>query len=185
MTRGTLRPQRVRIFVGCEGDSEQSYSKFLYGLVNDNGGGFHLDAHILKGGDPLACVKNALSKIERETMRRGQYSKKFVFLDSDLVETRPENSAEAIRIAAENGLVLIWQKPDHEGLLALHFTQLGHVRPNSKDEIEKVLRQHWPTYKKAANARDYAKILTVQNVRCAAAHDPDFEAFIKTLGLQN
>lgn len=181
--RAGFREQRSRIFVGCEGQSEQSYSKFVSFLLAKDSVGFHLDSHVLQGGDPLARVRAAILKIDHETLKRGQYIKKFVFLDSDLVETRPDNSKEAMGLASDNSINLIWQKPNHEGFLTMHFIESGRWTPKSNAEISDFLKRLLPNYRKAMASRAYAKTLTIDHVRRAASHEPDFASFIKILRL--
>lgn len=173
--RRQFLPQRSRIFVGCEGESEQSYAKFLYQIVKQVGAHVHLDAQILSGGDPLSRVKVAIKKIETGTRLGGSYKAKFLFLDFDQYDLKPENTREAKAQCIKNHIQIIWQKPDHEGFLAQHF-----IAPGSNASK---LEQEWPAYRKATDARNYAKVITLEHVQRAAYHNTDFARFLAHLKL--
>jgi len=54
-----LRPQRTRIYFGCEGQSEQSYGKRLNEIADEVSLHLHFDNDVLQpgGGDPLELVR--------------------------------------------------------------------------------------------------------------------------------
>jgi hypothetical protein len=72
-------PQRRRIFLGCEGESERSYGVLLGRLVEVRHGRIHLDTVLLRpgGGDPLALMERAVL-MGRRVSRRGNYSAKVI-----------------------------------------------------------------------------------------------------------
>jgi len=52
--------RRSRIFLGCEGESEQSYGAFLQRLADERGLMVHiLSANLRPAGDPLALAEKA------------------------------------------------------------------------------------------------------------------------------
>jgi len=67
-----LIPQRRRLFVGCEGESEQAYVALLARLSGEAGLAVHLDAVLLQpgGGDPLAIVERAAARAAEREGRR-------------------------------------------------------------------------------------------------------------------
>jgi hypothetical protein len=89
--RATI-PQRRRIFLGCEGESEQGYGALLSRLVEERG--LHLAIHsvLLRpgGGDPFDLVTLAVELNERDERRRGRYSVKAVLLDRDKLGVSPQ-----------------------------------------------------------------------------------------------
>ncbi|MGO6694436.1 hypothetical protein ACCS54_20525 [Rhizobium johnstonii] len=64
MKRRITIPQRKRTFLGCEGESEQSYGALLARIVGKQKTDFFLDTVLLRpgGGDPLALVELAEKK---------------------------------------------------------------------------------------------------------------------------
>jgi hypothetical protein len=71
--RRRQRPQRRRIFLGCEGESEQGYGALLGRLLEAIRHDRYLHIVLLRpgGGDPLALVKLALRRIAEEEAKRG------------------------------------------------------------------------------------------------------------------
>jgi hypothetical protein len=78
-------PARRRIFLGCEGESEQGYGALLSRIAEEHG--LHLAPQIVLlrpgGGDPLALVQLAVAKIREDERKRGEFSIKAVLLDED------------------------------------------------------------------------------------------------------
>jgi hypothetical protein len=55
--------QRKRIYLGCEGPSEQSYGKRLNEIADAAGLSLFLDCDVLGGGDPLALIRLSVKRI--------------------------------------------------------------------------------------------------------------------------
>jgi hypothetical protein len=74
--RRRLIPQRRRVFLGCEGESERGYCALLSRLLEARRRDVHLDIVLLQpgGGDPLALVELASRRIaEGERKRDSKY----------------------------------------------------------------------------------------------------------------
>lgn len=100
-------PQRRRIFLGCEGESERGYGARLVKLVEDRHSRIYVDLQILQpgGGDPLALVQLAVRRMLRQTERRGAYVAQAVLLDNDKLEQSPPRDQQAISLADQNGFI--------------------------------------------------------------------------------
>jgi hypothetical protein len=103
-------PPRRRIFLGCEGESEQGYGALLSRIAEEQG--LHLAPQIVLlrpgGGDPLALVQLAIAKIREDERKRGEFSIKAVLLDQDKLGQAPERDQLLHAEAAQNDLHLIW-----------------------------------------------------------------------------
>ena len=182
MRRQTI-PLRKRFFVGCEGQSEQSYVKFLYELANSCHKSVHLDARVLKEGDPLARLEFAIKIIRQAEASHGKYVAKFAMLDFDQYHLDPQRSRIAENLSEENGIKLLWQRPDHEGFLCRHFNHLGNRHILDKKESLAILQHAWGTYRKPLPATQIGKTLDMEHVLRAAEVLPDFKRLIIAIGL--
>ena len=73
-----------RFFLGCEGESEQSYGALLQIIANESLElRIHLDLQLLGGADPLAIVEAAVEKARERSRNRGRFVRCAVLLDSD------------------------------------------------------------------------------------------------------
>lgn len=176
-------PLRKRFFIGCEGQSEQSYVKFLYDLSKAQHKAVHLESHVLKEGDPLARLQLAIKIIKRSEALHGRYSAKFMLFDFDQYDLAPERTRLAENIGQENGIDLIWQRPDHEGLLCGHFDHLKNRHFLDKRESLAALLKAWPTYQKNQTALQIQRMLSLEHVLCAARSLPDFKKLIVAIGM--
>ena len=148
--RRPARPQRTRIFVGCEGESEQGYATLLQRVADAAGRFVHVDAVVLQpgGGDPCALVEQALKRVrERERQHGDRYAYRYVLLDADKVGLQPQRDARAEALAAGE-LNLIWQRPCYEAVLLRHLPECLQLRPPLSADALAQLRQRWPDYRK-------------------------------------
>lgn len=89
------RRRYTRIFVGCEGQSEQGYIRLLQQFIDDAGIAIRIDSHVLTGaGDPLELAQKSLARIKiEETHPMRKYKGRFLVLDTDrLGQSRDRNS---------------------------------------------------------------------------------------------
>lgn len=181
-----LIPQRRRIFVGCEGESEQGYAALLTRILAEAQLAVHLDAVLLQpgGGDPLAIVELAASKAAEREDRRGEaYEHRFVFLDRDKIGQTPQRDQRIATTAANANLDLIWQRPCHEALLLHHLAGCAQLQPPSTNVAGQLLTARWPTYQKAMPAARLAERLDAAGIARAAAVEPELRRFLQTIGL--
>ncbi|WP_458438079.1 hypothetical protein [Methylorubrum extorquens] len=124
MRRGSARiPQRRRVFLACEGESEQSYGALLSRLINARHARTHLDIVLVQpgGGDPLAIVEQAIRLLNLRARRFGTYTSRAVLLDTDKLGLTPGRDKQIESLADRHSLDLIWQSPCHEALLLRHL----------------------------------------------------------------
>ena len=171
-------PQRRRVFVGCEGESEQGYVALLSRLLEERHRQVFLDAVLLGGGDPLALVETARLRLRHRRERGDRYAARVIFLDSDQREISPERTAQAIDLAANLDLQLIWQEPCHEALLLRHFPDCERHRPPTTRLAGEQLLRLWPEYRKAMPAAPLAVRLDREAVLRAASVEAALAAFL-------
>jgi len=175
--------KKKRVFLGCEGESEESYGKFLEFLSEKKKLGIHIVKPILGGGDTFALAKKAVNAYENEKQKGGIFEFKAVMLDTDMpFDLFKKRQNEAIRSLGSVGLIAIWQEQNHEALLLRHFE--GHERddPPAKIALYK-LQAVWPEYHKNMSAYDLARKLSLDHVKRAARVTPKLNKFLVAIGL--
>lgn len=179
------RPQRVPIFIGCEGESERGYVAFLGRLAEQAGLAVHLDSMVLQpgGGDPLAIVELAVKRLSQRRRKQTVYAAHFVMLDRDKWGQAPARDARVAGVAARAGLSLIWQDPCHEAVLLRHLEACAAMRPQTTALAEAALRQRWPAYFKPMDGAALAQRLDHAAVMRAIAVEPELALIIDTIGL--
>jgi len=177
--------QRTRIYVGCEGESEQSYVARLSQIADAACLHLHFDNDLLRpgGGDPLALVELAIRRIQEKEAKRGAFVFRAILLDRDKVGIKPERDAQIVPMARQNWLHLIWQEPCHEGFLLRHLEGRQAARPATSDLAAHALKSVWPEYQKAMPALQLASRIDLQAVRRAASVERAFADFIDQIGL--
>ena len=177
-----LIPLRKRFFLGCEGESERSYVKFLYDLAKSKDKAVHLDAQLLREGDPLSRIEFAIKIVKKSEIEHGRYSAKFVILDHDQYGLDPRRTRRAEDISKENEIAIVWQRPDHEGFLCRHFEHLRDRQILNKREATSTLEVAWPNYEKNQTAIQIQKILSIKHVLGAADTLPEFKRLLAAIG---
>lgn len=129
--RPTTIPVRKRIFLGCEGESEQAYGALLTRLAENAGLHLAIQSVLLRpgGGDPLALVALAVDLCRRAELKRGTFALKAILLDRDTLGLSPARDQQLYPLAAAHGLHLIWQDPTHEAFLLRHLHGCQTLRP--------------------------------------------------------
>jgi hypothetical protein len=140
-------PQRKRVFVGCEGESERGYVALLSRFLEERHRRFHLDPVILGGGDPLSIVEKAERQI-RHRSGRGDYTTRAIFLDSDRLKNDPDRDNTAYALAGKLMVILVWQNPCHEALILRHLPACNRLYPATPTCALSDLRRRWPDYEK-------------------------------------
>lgn len=177
--RGPKIPRRRRIFIGCEGASEQSYCALLRRLAQQAGLHVHIDPHILQpgAGDPLELVQRAVAKIRSEEHRRAPYAVKAMLLD----DGEKDKCRAASRLATDAGIHLVWQRPDHEALLLRHLPECQNERPPRGTSLAALTRK-WPEYEKALPMLQLARKIEVANLSAAATVEPELHSMLRLIG---
>ena len=181
MTGSRIIKKRARIFLGCEGESEQAYSAFLQRLAEDEGLMVHLrSVNLQPAGDPLALAEKAVLAYDRE-VNRGGFVGKIILLDADRLEEPLDRGLRARRLLEDEGFTTILQQPDHEGLLLRHFD--GHNRDDPpRGTSMAALHAVWPGYRKNMAASDLKRSLSLRDVQRAAIVIPELQALLRVIG---
>lgn len=179
MAKVTRKARKI-IFIGCEGESERSYGKFLHDLAEQHGCNIQILAFIPKStGNSLMIAKGSIKEASR---RVDKGVSKFVLFDYDKAIEIPRQAEVAEAELRKSGFIPIWQHPDHEGLLLRHFEAHRNSDPRSGETFNR-LRSVWPDYQKNMNAANIQKKLALHHVLCAASVNPSFKMLIEAIGL--
>jgi hypothetical protein len=183
MSRGI--PQRKRIYLGCEGESEQSYGKRLNEIADAAGLHLHFDNDVLQpgGGDPLDLVKLAIRRIKEKEARRTSFAFRAILLDQDKWGIKPERDTQIEPLVRRNRLHLIWQKPCHESFLLRHLEGQQSARPQTSALASQALNRIWTEYHKPMTAVHLAVRIDLQAVLRAASVECTFKDFLDQIGL--
>lgn len=180
------RPQRKRLFIGCEGESERGYAALLQRCAEVDGLLVHIDPVLLQpgGGDPFAIVERALALMRQRERRHGDpYAGRFVLLDTDKLGQAPQRDVRARQVAESAGLMLVWQEPCHEALLLRHLENCATLRPATAALAFQQLIQRWPEYRKGMAAVRLAERIDIAGARRVAQHDDVMAALLRAIGL--
>jgi hypothetical protein len=164
-----LIPQRIRIYLGCEGPSEQSYGKRLNEIADATGLHLYFDNDVLQpgGGDPLELVKLAIFRIDQKRRKRGDFAYRAILLDRDKLNQNREWEQQIVRLAQQHELHLIWQDPCHETFLLRHLEGQSTARPLTAALGLQAIKRLWPEYYKGMPAIQLATKIDLQAVRRA------------------
>lgn len=182
MTKRRIIKRRARIFLGCEGESEQAYGAFLQRLADENSLSVHiLPVNLQPAGSTLALAKKAVKMYAKEKVKGG-FAGKAILLDSDLLETAPDQGRCAKILLENEGFTTIWQQPDHEGLLLRHFAGHDYDDPPRGSSMA-ALRVVWPGYSKNMSAIEIQQTLSVDDVQCAAGVIAELQTLLDLIGI--
>jgi hypothetical protein len=177
--------QRTRIYLGCEGPSEQSYGKRLGEIVEAVGLHLYFDNDVLQpgGGDPLALVELAIRRIKAKEAKRTTFALRAILFDRDKWGIKPERDAQIEPLAKRHRLHLIWQEPCHEGFLLRHIEGHEAARPVTSDLASQALKRVWSEYHKPMAAIHLAVRIDLQAILRAASVESPFKDFLDSIGL--
>ncbi len=178
-----LKP-RTRFFLAVEGESEQSFAKWIQDLAGAELS-IHLDVHVLGGGGFTSMLEKAKYTHAKKAAAHGPYKKRILLLDSDRADRadNPDWPEEKLRKAVSaSGFILCLQRPNHEGILLRLNPGAETRRCADAASAEKLLKQHWPGYKKPTDARELRGRFTRDDLIRAGRHDPDLGALLAAIG---
>src|SRR5580698_3575998 len=142
---------RTRFFVAAEGESEQSFVRWL-SMLSEDRLHIYLDCIVLGGGGLKSMLREAVRLRGKRSTRQGAYRDSFLIVDQDRAD-QGDCTIEILKSeAARNEITVCVQRPNHEGLLLRMFPGMEHEIPD-RASAEARLKSRWPTYQKAANAR--------------------------------
>lgn len=182
--RDRVRVVRTRVFVGCEGESERAYAAWIQSIADALGLHLSIDPVLTGGGggDPESIVRRRIMEMRRREQLRGVYEHRAILLDNDTAMRQREKRDQAIRIAAEHGVILLWQDPDHEGLLLRHCSGCATHRPVAGGDSTRRLRIHWPEYEKPADRIALFRRFSIDDLKRLSGQEVELVAFLRGLG---
>ncbi|CAN5667538.1 hypothetical protein BH10PSE14_BH10PSE14_37460 [soil metagenome] len=183
--RRNFRPQRMPIFIGCEGQSEMGYAGWLRFLVRDRDLPVHLELSDLGlgAGDPLARIDLAIERLARLEANREPYVGRFVLLDTDQLEAIPDRAERARRRAIANNITVIWQVPTHEAFLLRHFAGRLMDQPHDARAADAALAREWAGYRKPSPAHQLERRLDLAGAHRVAGLLPELAELLQMIGL--
>jgi hypothetical protein len=184
MTRPRIQ-QRTRIYLGCEGESEQSYGKRLNEIADSFDLHLHFDNDLLRpgGGDPLALVQLAIRRIKEKEVKRGMFALRAILLDKDKLGLSPERDAQIESLTQPHRLLLIWQDTCHESFLLRHLEGQDNARPQTTGLAFQALKRAWPEYHKPMSAMQLAVKIDLCTILRARSVESAFAEFLDLIGL--
>ena len=185
MRRRPLIPQRRLAFVGCEGDSELAYVALLNDIATARSVHIRFQAEALNpgAGDHCALVESAAARLGHRKRQGTRYAATAVLLDRDQWGTSSARDARSIAVAGRYGLLLVWQRPNHEAVLLRHLDGCQALQPPAPVSLDE-LKKRWPEYNKGAMtaARLGARIGYRQIVQ-ACTVEAELRAFLQRMGM--
>ena len=128
-------------------------------------------------------VNKALRKRkDKDLPGQNRFVKSFLLLDSDRYEQDGERRQEAIRAAQTGKLILIWQRPNIEGLLLRLFPNCETLDPPAtatRGELEK----KWLGYDKSFSRQNLEDNFKIEDLTRAARFDEHLQRLLKELDL--
>jgi len=172
---------RARFFVAVEGDSEQSFVKWLQELSSEKNLHIHLDVFPLNGGGFKSMLQKTV-RLHKQGCRKGAYQDRILIVDRDRAEQRDWSIKELRREAARHKITVCVQSPNHEGLLLRMMPRMERVIPKAAS-AETRLKRLWPDYRKPENTLALWRKFSLDDLLRVARVDPDLKALLKTIGL--
>jgi hypothetical protein len=157
--------QRTRHFFSVEGEGEQSVIKWIQELSDQNGLHVHLDCEVLK----------------RKERQKAKSS--ILLVDGDRAERDDGWSLSKLRQEAlKHKIIVCIQHPNLEGFLLRLMPGKECLQPN-RANVQALLRNSWPNYKKPADTRTLSERFTLADLLRVAKVDEDLGGLLKMVGL--
>lgn len=182
MPRRAFRLQRMPIFVGCEGESEENYATFLHRFLDRSRRDRFIDGYSCGGGDPLTIVERAIARLAQLERIREPYRLRALLLDEHLRGQDPGRDARCDALIARHGLICVWQRPCFEGMLLRHFDGQQARRPATTIDAERALRAVWPAYRKPEPAIELDRRLDAESIARARIVEPELDDLLARIG---
>jgi hypothetical protein len=173
--------KRVRFFVACEGESEQSFITWLQDLSR-NTLHIHLDGIALGGGGFKSMLQKAVALHKRKSKNGGEYRDRFLIVDSDRTEQGDWSVEKMKSEAAKEQFTVCFQVPNHEGLLLRMISGMECDFPDASSARTK-LKSRWAAYEKVMNARALGRQFSEDDLIRAAKSDPDLRLLLTKIGM--
>ena len=172
-----VQPRRV-IFIGVEGPSDRAFMRFLGRCCDRQRLHLHLDVKPANGGDTVSVVQAAV----RHASRHPASVPRLVLLDEDRIQQDMQAGRDGKAEASKNGLDLILQSPNLEGLFLRLHSGYERRRILARDTMQE-LKKVWPSYSKRLSAAELDRQFDLTHVLRAAEHDEHLRRLLGVLGL--
>ena len=178
--RSRIEPRKI-IFIGTEGPSERAFGRFLARCCDAAGLHLHLEVKPATGGDTLVVVEEAKRRLDRHPAPR-EIKARLVLLDRDRLDQDVAAGRDPRPIALKEGITLVFQEPNLEGLLLRLHRGMEQRRVSGGAALAE-LRKVWPDYQKPPPAIQLNQRFSVSDLRRAAQYDGELERLLGILGL--
>ncbi len=176
---------RRPVYIGCEGASEVGYAGFLQDLNREANLPVHLHVDELGpgAGDPLSRIEMAVLRLKLLQRKRSAPAERFALLDFDQAERDPQRAERTRKLAADNGITILWQRPCFEAMLLRHLEGKAANRPPDTPGAIKALEKEWPEYKKPMTRANLARRIDRYAVLRAAGVEAELQALLRCIGV--
>ena len=176
---------RRPIYVGCEGASEVGYAGLLQDLIRDAKLPVHLHIEELGpgAGDPLSRIETAVLRLKRLEERRGAPAERFALLDFDQALRDPQRADRARKLASDNRIEIVWQRPCFEAVLLRHLKGKAGHRPPDTQTAARALEKEWPEYRKPMMRSNLARRIDRDAVLRAAGVEAELRLLLQCIGI--
>ena len=176
---------RRPVYIGCEGASEVGYAGFLQDLIRDANLPVYLHVDELGPGtgDPLSRIEMAVLRLKLLQRKRSAPAERFALLDFDQAERDPQRAERTRKLAADNGITILWQRPCFEAMLLRHLEGKAANRPPDTPGAVKALEKEWPEYKKPMTRANLARRIDRDAVLRAAGVEAELQALLRCIGV--
>ncbi len=176
---------RRPVYIGCEGASEAGYAGFLQDLIRDADLPVHLHIDELGPGtgDPLSRIEMVVLRLNLLQKKRSAPVERFALLDFDQAERDPQRAERARRLATDNGIAILWQRPCFEAVLLRHLEGKTGNRPPDTPQAVRALEKEWAGYKKPMTRADLAKRIDRAAVMRAAGVEAELSVMLRCIEL--
>lgn len=176
---------RRPVYIGCEGRSEVGYAGLLQDLIRDADLPVHLHVDELGPGtgDPLSRIEMAVLRLKQLQKKRSAPEERFALLDFDQAEGDPQRAERARRVAADNRITILWQRPCFEAMLLRHLPGKAANRPPDTRRAIQALEKEWLEYKKPMTRTNLARRIDRDAVLRAAGVEDELCALLRCIGV--
>jgi hypothetical protein len=178
-----VRTVRKRYFLAVEGESEQSFVKWLQTCADENGLSVHLQCRVLSGGGFRTMLRNAAIYRDQER-RKGHIQAAFLILDEDRAYSGDWPIEQLRRESQKEGFILCGQKPNFEGLLIRMHP--GRERTIAVSvNVDTQLLTLFPSYKKPIDANTLCQRFTLNDLMRVARFEVELMNMLSAIGFQS
>ena len=176
--------QRKRIFIGGEGESEQSFIKWLYDLSNQECLHVHLHCQPLGGGGYRTMLDRAVCARRREERDRTKFKSSVLLVDGDRAARGDDGWTidQLKQEASKQRFAVCVQNPNFEGLLIRMLTPGREKLQLEPVDVQRQLRALWPDYQKAADAQMLESKFSLNDLLRVASVDQALKSLLMMIG---